>query len=356
MIENLILDWSGTLADDVAVTLDATNDTLRHFGASPVDMATYRRDFKLPVMGFYGPRLPGRTLDEIDPVFFAAFRKRSTEAPLFPGAAQLLRVEKGRGKRLFILSTMARDILEEACERHGILPLVERIVGDAADKSPAMKALVAEAGLEPDVSLYVGDTVHDVEVAHENRLRAGAALYGYSAREILEAAGPDYLFEDIGALAAALDREHLFESQKLVIATVGGVVRDPAGRILLVRTRKWSNTWGIPGGKIDHGETMLEAYVREMREEVGLEVENSRFVMIQDCIENPEFVKPRHFLLINYVSDTKTPEMVCTNYEIEEFRWVRPAEAMTMNLNTPTRIVLEELASRGDIDLKETER
>lgn len=354
MIENLILDWSGTLADDVEATLEATNDTLRHFGAEAVDLATYRRDFRLPVMEFYGPRLPGRTLEEIDGFFFAAYRRRAIESELFPGVVDLLRVERARGRRIFILSTMAQDILEAACEQHGIADCFERIVGGAADKMPAMAALAAEMGFEADRSLFVGDTTHDIEVAHAHRLRAGAACYGYGSPEVLEKARPDYLFAEVAELAAVLDREHLLDSQRLVIATVGGLLRDPTGRILLVRTRKWSNTFGIPGGKIDPGETMLAAYEREMREEVGVEVQNSRFVMIQDCIDSPEFVKPRHFLLINYVSDLADPDAVRTNYEIEEFRWVRPAEAMQLELNRPTRILLEELARQGIIDLEET--
>ncbi|MCB9833917.1 MAG: NUDIX domain-containing protein [Planctomycetes bacterium] len=356
MIENLILDWSGTLADDVGTTLAATNDTLRHFGAEAVDLATYRRDFVLPVMGFYGPRLPGRSLEEIDRVFFAAFRARESAAPLFPGVRDLLVVQRSRGIRLFVLSTMAQDVLDAAVTAHGLEGFFDRVIGGAADKGPAMEELIATAGLERDRSLYVGDTRHDVEVAKASRVRAGASTWGYTAATELEAAGPDYLFADLADLVATLDREYLLDRQPLVIATVGGVVRDPRGRILLVRTRKWSDTFGIPGGKIDRGETMLEAYLREMREEVGLEVENTSFVMIQDCIDNPEFVKPRHFLLINYLSETDRPEAVVTNYEIEEHRWLSPAAALELNLNTPTRLLLDELLRSGRLALDGDER
>jgi ADP-ribose pyrophosphatase YjhB (NUDIX family) len=55
-----------------------------------------------------------------------------------------------------------------------------------------------------------------------------------------------------------------------------GAVRDPDGRILLVReaTRGDDRTgdWGLPGGGVEHGEQPLDAVVREFREETGLDI------------------------------------------------------------------------------------
>lgn len=59
--------------------------------------------------------------------------------------------------------------------------------------------------------------------------------------------------------------------------TVSAVrVLDPAGRILLVRKRGTSK-WMQPGGKPEPGEQPLEAAVRELHEEIGLALPQSRF-------------------------------------------------------------------------------
>lgn len=58
---------------------------------------------------------------------------------------------------------------------------------------------------------------------------------------------------------------------------VGGVrviLIDESGKMLLVRQRhEGKDVWMVPGGGIEDGENAVEAAVREVREETGLEIE-----------------------------------------------------------------------------------
>lgn len=50
--------------------------------------------------------------------------------------------------------------------------------------------------------------------------------------------------------------------------SVKAVIRDDLGRVL-VNKEGGSDTWSLPGGGWDHGETEREALARELKEEVG---------------------------------------------------------------------------------------
>jgi 8-oxo-dGTP pyrophosphatase MutT (NUDIX family) len=57
--------------------------------------------------------------------------------------------------------------------------------------------------------------------------------------------------------------------------------------LYLLRTdAKNPGNWGIPGGKIDKGETLLEGIIRECEEEIGYFPEDGKLVPIQKFINH----------------------------------------------------------------------
>ena len=78
-----------------------------------------------------------------------------------------------------------------------------------------------------------------------------------------------------------------------------------------------------------------------MKEETGLDIEDVRFALVQDSIDSPEFERPEHFILLNYVARA-TGREVTLNDEAEEYQWLSPADALKLDLNQPTRHLLEQ--------------
>ena len=63
---------------------------------------------------------------------------------------------------------------------------------------------------------------------------------------------------------------------------VTGVLVDD-GQLLLVRQRVSSERgWSLPGGRVERGETLRDALIREMREETGLVVSVQRLLYVAD--------------------------------------------------------------------------
>jgi nucleoside triphosphatase len=62
-------------------------------------------------------------------------------------------------------------------------------------------------------------------------------------------------------------------TQKYPEATVGALVVNPNGDVLIVRSSKWNDKYTVPCGHIELGELAEDAIRREVREETGLDVE-----------------------------------------------------------------------------------
>jgi ADP-ribose pyrophosphatase YjhB (NUDIX family) len=137
-----------------------------------------------------------------------------------------------------------------------------------------------------------------------------------------------------------------FEDGHPPIVTVGGLIFGSAGKVLMIRTHKWSNLWGIPGGKTKWGETSTDALRREIKEETNLEIKDIKFVLVQDCIHSKEFYRDAHFVLLNYTCRCAGPPNVRLNDEAREFRWVSVKEALKMPINQPTRTLLRAVAPK----------
>jgi ADP-ribose pyrophosphatase YjhB (NUDIX family) len=130
------------------------------------------------------------------------------------------------------------------------------------------------------------------------------------------------------------------------IVTVGALAVAPDGRFLVVRTHKWRDTWGVPGGKIDRGETMEAALVREFHEETGLAVRDVRFVAVYDAVDSEEFYKPSHMVLLNFVCRCDGGPVTLSD-EAQAWRWVTVEEASALPLNSFTRRLVEAAVAQG---------
>lgn len=343
MFRNLIFDWSGTLVDDMGPVIEATNFVLAKYGIDPLDRESFRRRFRLPYREFYDEVLPGVALEELEEHFRPAFDAAESTVFVLPHAREKLDWCRDLGIRTFVLSSMDAIAFARQLEEFGLKGHFEATYAGVLDKRDLIHRILETHGLDPAETAFVGDMTHDIETARHAGIASIAVLTGYNHPEVLAAVRPDLTVPDLGVLREMLSRRR---DKGRPIATVGALIHDGAGKLLMIRTHKWGDRWGIPGGKIERGEPSEEALRREIREETGLEVSDIRFAMVQDCIGSPEFMRPEHFLLLNYVAKAG-PGQVVLNDEAQEFRWVTPSEAVELDLNTPTKLLLAEATAKN---------
>ena len=122
-----------------------------------------------------------------------------------------------------------------------------------------------------------------------------------------------------------------------VAPSVFVAVREEQGRLLLVR-RCDSGAWELPGGRVDVGESAVEAAVRETAEEAGLQVRITGFVGL--------FTDPAHVVRAASDGEIRQQFVVCfhgwTDWrrprpdgrETAEAAWFDPADVEALRLES----------------------
>ncbi|MGW6221748.1 NUDIX domain-containing protein [Streptomyces olivaceus] len=112
-----------------------------------------------------------------------------------------------------------------------------------------------------------------------------------------------------------------------VVPSVTAVVRDNAGRLLLIHKTD-NDLWALPGGGHDIGERIADTVVREVREETGIDVEVDNIVGL--------YTDPQHVLAYDD-GEVRQQFSICfrahmvggslrTSSESKEVRWIDPAD------------------------------
>ncbi len=101
-----------------------------------------------------------------------------------------------------------------------------------------------------------------------------------------------------------------------------GILRDSSGRILIAERLcdgPFDGLWEFPGGKIADGETSIQALIRELAEELGIEVATSQpFMELHH--EYPDRIVDIEFFVVTSWSGTPA------GLEGQGLRWVLPSD------------------------------
>ena len=363
MIRNIIFDWSGTLVDDLPAVWKASNYVLTQAGRAEMSLEQFRAEFCLPFTIFYERHVPHIPLPQLEVWFHSRFKQVQDSVCELPHARDFLEFCRARKLRTFLLSTVHRDHFETQSIITGFNQYLDKPYINVWDKREKIHEILAENNLRPDETLFIGDMQHDIETAKHGGIHSCAVLTGYNTLGQLRAAEPDVIVEHLRELRDLLEQNEMrlkgpgkrFEESHPPIVTVGGLIFNGAGNVLMIRTHKWSDLWGIPGGKIKWGEPSADALRREINEETGLDVTDIEFVLVQDCIHSKEFYRDAHFVLLNYTCRCAGEPPVKLNDEAREFRWLTVGQALEMPINQPTRKLLLAVGGKAGVRLKSHE-
>jgi mutator protein MutT len=118
--------------------------------------------------------------------------------------------------------------------------------------------------------------------------------------------------------------------------TAGGIIFNDAREILLLKHRfRAGSGWGLPGGFIEAGEQPIDALRRELREEIGLEVEDIEIFGVRS------FKKPRQVEVL-FLCSANGP-VTSQAMEVERAEWFS-LQSLPDGLPRDQRLIVERAA------------
>lgn len=136
--------------------------------------------------------------------------------------------------------------------------------------------------------------------------------------------------------------------QKFPRVGVGAVVLDHEGRILLQLRKKppEANHWSIPGGRVEYMETIEDAIVRELREELGIDTRIVDLLCVTNHIvqaDDAHWVSPAFLVqILDGEAANREP------HSTKEIRWFSISE-LPPNLTVTTRSALNAYLKRNQM-------
>lgn len=203
----ILFDFDGTLVDSVELILESYRHTMRiHRGAAPPD-ALFIEGMGTPL------RVQFRSFTddpaEID-AMIATYREwnianHDRMVTVYPGALETVQQLRARGHRLGIVTSKnLRGLLRgiTLCGFEGLFDsfvTADSMEQSKPDPAPVLRGISELAG-EPEGTLFVGDSPHDIAAGRDAGTSTAACLWGPFERDRVQREKPDHWLDSFDDL------------------------------------------------------------------------------------------------------------------------------------------------------------
>jgi phosphoglycolate phosphatase len=209
----IAFDWDGTLFDSTALIARSIQAACADLGVPvPSDKdASYVIGMGLvDALQHAAPGLPRERYPELGQRYRHHYFAKQHEIVLFDGTIPMLQALKARNHWLAVATGKSRRGLDEALANvalHGMFDGTRTADETASKPNPMMLLeLMREFGVEPQRTLMVGDTTHDLMLAANAGASSVAVSYGAHAPDSFAEHGPLHVAHSVADLADWLSR------------------------------------------------------------------------------------------------------------------------------------------------------
>jgi 8-oxo-dGTP diphosphatase len=114
-------------------------------------------------------------------------------------------------------------------------------------------------------------------------------------------------------------------SPRIPQVAVGAILVSDGALLMVQRGREPAKgLWSIPGGRVEFGEYLADALVREVKEETDLDIE------VGDLIGMAEVVGDPHYVILDFGARILGNDVPTPSGDVAEARWVTFDEVLTL--------------------------
>jgi phosphoglycolate phosphatase len=195
-LKHIIWDWNGTLLNDVEFCKNIINRILKENNLEELTLNRYREIFTFPVQKYYeaaGLDFSKTSFEILGKDFMIEYEANKLKCNLFDGTKELLKKIKQKGIRQSILSAYKEDNLIDILKSYELTDFFDFVVGSdniyAGGKIHLGLQLLEKLNHKGDEVLFVGDTLHDYDVAKAMGVNVVLIADGHQAKEKLSING-----------------------------------------------------------------------------------------------------------------------------------------------------------------------
>ena len=208
----ILFDLDGTLIDSVRLILDSYHHTMRTHGLPARTDDDWLQGLGTPLtVQFADWGSDPKTLQAL----IATYRSYNLEhhdrmVTVYPGIVEAVRSIRSAGVRTGLVTSKNRQGalrglgLAKLETMMDVLVCADEVENPKPHPEPVEKALKLLGGI-PRATIYVGDSIHDMQSGRAAGVLTAAALWGPFGRSHLNGAAPDYWLEEPEDLRTLLD-------------------------------------------------------------------------------------------------------------------------------------------------------
>jgi len=190
--KHVIWDWNGTLLNDVDFCRRIINRILDENNLPVLSSKKYREIFTFPVQNYYqaaGLDFSKISFEVLGKDFIDEYEEKKLSCSLFENAVDVLSSIHKKGIGQSVLSAYLHDNLVSILDHYNLTKYFDNIIGldniYAGSKTHLGLSLVEQLKLPKEQLLFIGDTLHDAEVAQAMGVHSILIANGHQVKKKL---------------------------------------------------------------------------------------------------------------------------------------------------------------------------